>query len=202
MSKKKELSCNDVFTKLVNVIKSDVYIVNNSLCVSGVESEERSGPSFICSLSVDAIEAFKISDIFKDRDIVYISDIRKFKAASEEEIQNYYQYDIQDKDSVNEKIETIYHKIQEIDDWKNFDFTNEQLTDLFENKSINLFEDDDNIPTVVIGKSFFPMIKQSNIFDIYYHIENVDNNLITIYIKYDTEYFQINGMIHYINTED
>lgn len=192
---------NDLMTKISNVFKSDLYIINNKYCIGGNESEEKNITHLLCILNDDCSKLVK--DIFPDNEIVYIKDVKKIK----EDIEQFSSLDIfeTEKEDIIKRRDIILNLALKIDSWKDFNFTDEDLNDIFnEGKTFELFTEENNIPSVIISKSLFPMIKENTANKLYYQIfvpEN-ENDLVQLITSFDTDWFQIYNLIQYIKTED
>ena len=55
----KEIVLKDILTKITNVFKTDMYVINSQICIGGSESEESTPGTFICILSPEATGIMK-----------------------------------------------------------------------------------------------------------------------------------------------
>ena len=85
--------------------------------------------------------------------------------------------------------------------WKTFNFSESEISDLFDDgKSITIFEDNDDIPPMIISKSIFPLITGKTINDVRFMYNNYEDNeeLNQIIMIYDYDLFQFIMTYHYL----
>ena len=191
------LTFNDLITKTTNVFKKDVYLVDNRYAVGGTVSEIENISEFLCIYSTEFMNVLK--DKFKDNRVVSLLDIKKVK----NEPKKYIKTDLHDsiQNEVIERKNKLEKTILSISNWNSFDFTEEEKKILFDqNKTIELFTDDERIPSVTITKSLFPLIKSTEAENLYYSVYIPDNSdeLVELVISYDTKWFQVYNVVYYI----
>ena len=190
------LTFDDLITKTSYVFKKDAYLVNNRYAIGGTNSEIENVSEFLCVYNTDFMNVLK--DKFEDKKVVSILDLKKVKKEPKLLITD-----------INEELETevierknkLEKLILSIDNWKSFDFNEDDAETLFgKYNSLELFTDNDKIPSVTITKSLFPLIKPANAENLYYKVIIPEDNeeLIQLVISYDTEWFQIYNLVHYI----
>ena len=191
---------NDLMTKISNVFKSDMYILNNKYCIGGTESEEKNITQIVCLLTPECSDLIK--ETFPDSDVVYIKDVKKIKDDLDE-FSSLKIFETEKKDLINRR-DKVLDRALKVDTWKSFEFSDEDISNIFsEGMTYELFTNNDKIPSVTISKSLFPMVKEKGANLLYYQIDIPDNDddLIHLITSFDTEWFQIYNMIQYIKTE-
>lgn len=191
---------NDLMTKISNVFKSDLYILNNKYCIGGAESEDKNITQIVCILTPDCSELIK--ETFQESDVIYIKDVKKVKD-NIEEFSSLKIFDSEKKDLIKQRDKVLDFALK-VDNWKSFEFSDEDIESIFsDGKAYELFTENDKIPSVTVSKSLFPMVKEKVANFLYYQIyipENEDD-LIHLITSFDTEWFQIYNLIQYIKTE-
>lgn len=199
----KEIVLKDILTKITNVFKTDMYVINSQICIGGSESEESTPGTFICILSPEATGIMKKE--FPEKEVVMFSDIKKAKT----ELDKYSRIiNGKEADDIKELSKELYKIVKNINNWDQFinnkdtKITEEDVIDIIKDGQIkNIFEDTDKKPTIPIGKSFLPLVTTKNIGDINFSYikENKDTGLHTLLIELDTDFFQIYNIIYMLN---
>lgn len=191
---------NDLMTKISNIFKSDLYIINNKYCIGGADSEDKNITQILCLLNQESSNLVK--EQFPDTDIIYIKDVKKIKENFDENIELKI-FESEKNDLLNKR-DKIMKLVLNIDSWKSFEFTESDITDIFtDGKTFEMFTEDSNIPNLTISKTLFPMVKEKTVNQLFYQIFIPDNEyeLIQLVTSFDTEWFQIYNLIQYIKTE-
>lgn len=195
------LTFNDLMTKISNVFKSDLYILNNKYCIGGPESEDENITQIVCLLTPECSEIIK--QTFPDSDVVYIKDVKKIKD-NFDDFSSLKIFETEKKDLLKRR-DKILDLALKVDTWNSFEFTEDDIIDIFkEGMTYELFTNNDKIPSVTISKSLFPMVKEKGANSLYYqiYIPESDDDLIHLITSFDTEWFQIYNLIQYIKTEN
>lgn len=194
--KEKELSLNDVLTKISNVFKTDMYVLDYCHCMGGIESEEKTVGENLLMLSPNTIEIFKES--FPDHSNIFFKDIKK----SKQDLQEFIETKIRENEmnEVSKRRNILLNFIKKCDKWENFHFSEEQINVLYkECGTLELFGDDKDKSTILISKSIFPMITEKNINDVCYHVlDDKNDGMGNLMLSYDTDYFQIYSLIRFV----
>ena len=185
-----------LLTKIAKVFKKDIYILNG-FCIAGQDSLAELKSLVRCRLSQESLNLVK--EVFPDEEIIYISDVKKAKA----DLNNYTTTVIPEmtKKDIIDRYVSCFQEFDSITEWDTFNFSEEKIKQMFgDNLTTELFEDNDTIPTVIIGASLFPLATEKNINDIYYHIEVGDDEdkLNKLYTVLDTDWSQLENLIMYI----
>lgn len=204
----KEITVNDVLTKISSILKTDMYLIDYCHCIGGKESEEKTVGENILLLSPKAIDLFKKQ--FPESPSIFFSDIKKAKTdiatileGNKLEEEEYWKVDIPE----NEKKEYVKRRdflidiIKKQDIWDNFSFTEEELNILYKKcGTIELFENDKNRNTVIISKSIFPMVSEKEVNNVCYTVfdDKDDEDMGNLLLCYDSEYFQIYSLIRFV----
>ena len=199
----KEIKLKDILTKITNVFKTDMYVVNNQICIGGSESEESTPGTFICILSPEATNVMKKE--FPDKEVVMFNDIKKAKTELEK-----YSHIVNGKEAedIRDLSKELFKIVKNIKSWTKFiddkdtKITEEDIISIIKDGQIkNIFEEMDSRPTVPIGKSFLPLVTTKNIDDINFSYikENKDTGLHTLLMELDTDFFQIYNIIYMLN---
>lgn len=175
--------------KLVNVFPKDIYLVRNWCVVAGAESDLENRGFYFCILEPDVREM--LTKTFPNNPILYIKSIRETKAdlSKVQEITDNKM--IQYIDSV---IDSHTKEMNRITEWSTFNFTDDEISLLFNNgDSLTLFENDNERSSVIISKSLFPLINEKTVNTVKYTYINYesDTNLDQIIMVYDYDLFQL-----------
>jgi hypothetical protein len=172
-----------------------MYIINNQYVIGGSESEENNSGYYLCRLSPCVIEVCK--DLFDSNKIYYISNIKNAKDKL-----NDYLSEVKNKseiEDINKRIQDMLDCINKTETWKSFNFSENDITNLFENNiSMNLFQDNKKIPEITISKSLFPLVTEKNVSDLYYNI-TTDKEYNELIVSLDFPLFQLYMVYKYID---
>lgn len=193
----KEITLNDILTKISNILKTDMYLMDYSYCIGGKESEEKTVGENILFLSPIAIELFKKQ--FPENPNVFFIDIKKSKGDLEE----FCKKDISEneKEEYIKRRDFLIHIIKNQDEWDSFSFTEEEIDILYkECGTIELFKDDKKRNAVIISKSIFPMVTEKDINNVCFTVfdDKNDEDMGNLLLSYDSEYFQIYSLIRFV----
>lgn len=200
-----KLTIPELLTKLSNVFKKDMYIIQSLHCIGGDSSESENAGKAIVTLDKDMSDSIK--DYFGDSAVIYFNDIKKAKAAFDTEEEYLYikiSMEEKDKKAIFEKRDSLLKIVQNISDWKHFNFTDNQLKALFDDSEmILLFSDNPDIPEVYITKSLFPLVTRKDITNLYYSAFKTRNikNTYTLVTSFDFDYFQVYNIFYYLKME-
>lgn len=192
---------NDILTKVSNVFKTDMYIIDYQFCLGGKESENDNKSLMMCVLTPDLINLVK--ETFPDNKNIFFTNVKKAK----DELQEYSTVNI-NKDilkNITEKRDEILKKINNVKSWNSFGFTEETIDDIFkEGGSLELFKDNKDIPSVTITKTLFPLVTNKCANELYYNLikPKEDNEIYELVTSFDTDWFQIYNIIQYLNIDN
>lgn len=198
----KDLTLNDILTKITNVFKTDMYIVDDCICIGGNESEESNPGTFICFLTKQCSDIVKES--FPNSRVIQISDMRKAKT----DLDNFSK-ELKGKQAheIAELSDELYSVVKKPKTWNQFvdndeiGITSDDMNDIMKNGNIKfIFNDNNDKPSIPIGKSLFPLVTSKNTSDIVYSYMTEDKNtgLHTFILSLDTDLFQIYNIIYAI----
>lgn len=197
---KKQLTIRDLLTKASYVFPSDMYLVFNQYLVSGKESDENTNGRYICRLTPEMMQL--CNETFGNDKIIYFTNIKKAKDALEE-----YTEELS-LDQMNEMKALVYAetgRFLNIDEWKDFQFTEEQVTDIFNGTTIDIFKDDPKIPETILNKSMLPLVTDKNIQNITYYLYSIPSeeygDIYNLVISHVVEYFQIYMRYQYLSIQ-
>ena len=194
-----KLTIGDVFTKVSYIFKKDTYFIQNRYCIGGVESEGCNVSRFLCIFSPDVMNILK--EEFQDNEVVFITDIKKVK----KDYDTYLKTDLSDeqKKEIIDIKDKMEKEILNIDTWKPFNFSEDEAKNLIDfNNTHELFSDNTDVPAVTISKAIFPIIKSTEVSSLYYNVKVPEdkNELVDLYVSYDTQWFQVYNKVQYIET--
>ena len=199
---------SNVLTKLSNVYKSDMYIVNNRYCIGGPNTY-KDGPAgkSLCILSDDVVD--DIIDHFGQPQIIYFKDIKKAKATfntEDEYMQIETSFDEKLKRSIPESKDLLMKTFKSIETWDHFNFTEDQVKALFnDGEIVTLFSDNKNVPEIYVTKDIFPLVSDKNINTLFYSVgkqkHNQKQGINYLYLSLGTDYFQLYKEIAYIKVK-
>lgn len=192
----KDITFRDLLVKIKNVFKTDIYLINNQFIIAGNKSAEDNLGYYVCVLSPDLITV--CSKIF-DNKIYYIKNVMNAKDDLEGNIS--VVDSIAESELVKYSLEEVINIKNKIENWNTFDFTEEQLDKLFENNvTVNLFENN-NIPSVTISKSLFPLVTKKSASSLYYNIIQ-ETEYINLIISFDFSMFQLYMLYRYLDISE
>jgi hypothetical protein len=188
----------DLLVKIKSIFKTDIYLIHNQYIIGGEKSSADNIGYNVCMLSPDIIDV--CNKIFDSSKIYYIKNVTN---AKDDLDNNYIEVtSVTESELVKYSLEEILNIKNECDTWDTFNFTNEQLNDLFENNvTISLFSNNENIPEVTISKSLFPLVTKKTASDLYYHVIK-DQSYINLLIAFDFPMFQLVMLYRYIDISD
>lgn len=175
--------------KIVNIFPKDMYLVNNWCAIAGEESEVENRGGYFCILESDVRE--ELNKLFPNKPVLYIKSVRETKADFSK-----LQEILDDKiiKNISNLVDSYMNKINKITEWSTFNFTDDEITSLYDDaESLTLFEDDKDKSPVIISKSLFPLITEKTINNVRYAYNKYedDSNLNQIIMEYDYELFQL-----------
>ena len=188
----------DLLVKIKSIFKTDIYLIHNQYIIGGEKSSADNIGYNVCMLSPDIIDV--CNKIFDSSKIYYIKNVTN---AKDDLDNNYIEVtNVAESELVKYSLEEILNIKNKCDTWDTFNFTNEQLNDLFENNvTISLFSNNENIPEVTISKSLFPLVTKKTASDLYYHVIK-DQSYINLLIAFDFPMFQLVMLYRYIDISD
>lgn len=188
----------DLLVKIKSIFKTDIYLIHNQYIIGGEKSSADNIGYNVCMLSPDMIDV--CNKIFDSSKIYYIKNVTN---AKDDLDNNYIEVtSVAESELVKYSLEEILNIKNKCDTWDTFNFTNEQLNDLFENNvTISLFSNNENIPEVTISKSLFPLVTKKTASDLYYHVIK-DQSYINLLIAFDFPMFQLVMLYRYIDISD
>lgn len=182
--------------KLVNIFPKDMYLIHNWCAIAGEESDVENRGSYFCILEPNVREM--LNKTFPNNPVIYIKSVRETKTdltkvteILDEKILN----------KLNETTESFMKSVKNDYGWDEFNFSESEISDLFDDgKSITIFEDRDDIPSMIISKSIFPMITGKTINKVRYMYNKYEDNeeLNQIIMIYDYDLFQFVMSYHYL----
>ena len=184
----KKIDLKTLLMKIVNVFPKDMYLINNWCAIAGEESDVENRGSYICIFEPDVRE--ELNKLFPNKPVLYIKSVRETKTdfSKLQEI-----LDEKILKNVYSSVESYTNKINNITEWQMFNFSDNEISSLFDDaESLTLFENDDR-PSVIISKSLFPLITEKTINNVKYSYSqyNNDSNLNQIILEYDYDLFQL-----------
>lgn len=195
-----KITFRDLLVKISYVYLTDIYIYKNQFIIGGDISNENNPGLFICKLTNDSSE---LCDETLDRTKVYhVSDIKKSKDRFNE-----YLREVTNDDEIN-KVEslknTVLNEIYSFETWNNFNFTEEEINDLFNDGiSIEIFTENSKIPSLILSKSMIPLATEKNLDKLYYNFISSETQgkmvINKILFTLDHEFFQIYMYYRYMN---
>lgn len=193
------VTITDVLTKISNVFKNDIYVVDYLYCIGGDESEEKNETKIVLQFSPDVIELWK--ELSPDNGCFYIKSVKDAKTDFANNIVT---------NLASDKVTEIHNRVNEVNDfvemtetWDSFSFSEEELATLFDNNgSIELFNQNDEIPSVTVAKNIFPLVTAKTVNKLYYkvYLPDEDNaeELVNMITQFTADYFQIYSRMEYI----
>lgn len=185
-----------LLTKLVNIFKKDMYIVDCKYCIAGDESEKESQGKQICILEDPCVKV--IMTEFPDCNAIYVSNVRKAKN----------ERDLIQTDLTEDKLMELRKEYTDIltvaqgnTVWRSFEFTDDMVQALFrEGKIVPLPVKNKNDPVMVVSKNLFPLITEKRLSSVVYNIKKDNTGTGSyLFIKHDFDLFVHYNIIFYIH---
>lgn len=199
---KKELTINDLFTKIQKVFPKDLYIVHNRYCVAGKLSDEETIYAGLCILDKEIMDI--LNGIFKPTDVIYIEDYKVAKETPNTGIQVVTDEEVIKE--VCERSETIMNKFTNAQSWDTLPFKEGDVSTLFDKAStIELFGGDTKIPSIITGKDMFPLLTAKTIDTAMYSFLKYDEKmkLASIMFSYNFPvFFDVCLIFNYIDLDN
>lgn len=184
-----KLDLKTIFMKLVNIFPKDMYLVHNWCAIAGNESDAENRGFYFCALEPEVREL--LNKTFPNNPVLYIKSVRDAKT----DISNIEEI-LEEKTlkNIDTVVDSFMNKFNDYTDWCSFNFSDEEITALFDDgQSLTLFENDDTKSSIIISKSIFPLITGKVINEVKYIYDSYedDSELNQIIIVYDYELFQL-----------
>lgn len=184
----------DLLVKITKFYPDDLCILKNKFVIPGKKSADRlisSDALVILEENIKQEYDSYLSNLCDNLDkMIVINSIKDAK-------KNYGEFfDIEDVDNeLFDKLSILYDKYMKVDEWFGFKelATHEELDTFFkESGSINLFNDDEDVASVLVSKSSFPLISEKTCANYYLSkpkLINKDERIWTSYCKVIHPYF-------------
>lgn len=191
---KKELKIDDILTKIKAGFRGDVYIINNMYCIPGPHTSDNLVSSIVLVFNQEVIDVF--NTLFPDTKYTHILDMNTAKNDLLGHVAKINNDDISYCDEYIKNIVPVYDKIET---WKEFNFTEKDMEDFKDGKSIELKEQNESLSNLSFGKNVLPFISNTKLNDIVYNISKTLIGLTDLNTKYIMDYFQVYNMITFLN---
>ncbi len=192
-----KITIDTLLTKIGSIFKNDVYIIDNLYCIGGNESEDKNETQVVLQLSLECNTIMK--ELFPDNDFIYIKNIREAKKNLEDNIS--LKFFDNEKEDLKNRMNKVMNLVKKVNDWKNFDFTEEEANYVFdEGYSLEIFGEDTGIPSVKIAKNLFPLVTSKKLNDLVYHVflPKSEDELVNLLTMMITDHYHIYNLIQYI----
>lgn len=187
----------DLLVKITNIFRTDLYISHNKFCLGGPLSEEVNIGHYLCELTEEVSNAY--NEVIDKNDIIYIESLKNAKTDFDTNIKKVLAPE--DK-YIEERINNFIQLFRSVDDWKKFQFTETDINILYDEVNYLHFHPEGTDSTVIISKTLFPLMKEKDFQNAYYHInKDIQKNLDQMLITYDFKYFQLHMEYTFINTK-
>lgn len=193
MATKKSI-IEDMLTKVVKVFPTDIHIVFNTYIIGGTKSEESTSGYFICRIS-DKLKD-EMNNIFDSKKVYYISNIRTDKSDV-----NKNAHILPDNESipVAYKINYLNDIISKVEIWSPLLMSQNDIDKLFDdNSTIELFSNNDKIPSLLLGKNMFPTLTEKTLDKLYYSYLGVKDDYNQVLFNMNTDYFELYMLYRYL----
>lgn len=194
MSKKIEFK--DILTKVTKIFKTDFYILHNKYILGGNDSEEENNGTFLVVLNEEAVEC--VQKQFNTNNIIYVKDGKKAKTDLDK-----YVSVISDTGNNNKEdlLKRVLNYVNSSTTWDSFILTEEESDNLFKEGILyKLFDNDKDIPTLLIGKKTFPGILKGEIANIVYHLFKPDKDeIFRVLFRYHDAISTVYEIIQFID---
>lgn len=198
-----KLDFSTILTKISSVFKNDAYLINNMYVLGGTESEEKLYTQVLLEMSPDANVILK--EIFPENDYVYISDMKTAKSDINKATK--FKFFESEKKELKTRMDVIMNFVKKTDEWKNFEFTEEEASYIFDDGySLEIFGEGTKYPAVTIAKPLFPLVTSKRLDELYYQIylpdKDKDEELVSIITRLDMGHYQVYNLIQYVDVNE
>lgn len=193
MASRKSL-VEDMLTKMVKVFPSDIHILCNKYIIGGTKSEESTSGYFMCSIS-NKLKS-EMEDTFDSKKVYYFNNIRTDKSDIDK---NAIVLSDEESVAVAYKINYLNNIISNVEVWTPLLINEADREKLFDdNSSIELFSDNDEIPSLLLGKNMFPTLSEKTMDRLYYSYLGVKDDYNQVLFNINTDYFEIYMLYRYL----
>lgn len=192
----KELTLGDALTKLSNIFKADMLVIDHHICIGGDKTEDKTVGCSITILGEKFMNIFKTE--FPENDLIFFTDVKKAKASLSDFMET--EIDEKMKNEILNRKDFITNLIRKTETWDTFDFSDEELSILYDEAgTIELFKDNDKIPSVTVSKSCFPMLTKNTINSVVYTtFKEKEHDMMLLLLCYDIDQFQVYSLIRFL----
>lgn len=182
---------HEIFTKLKNVYKRDLYVLNSRYVIAGPISLNESYGTVIAILTEGNKK--EIEDCIQS-DFFYIEDIDSFKKAisNEEAFLTMIKFpDDSVKAQVEEDVKKQLVKFDKVTDWDKIT-SNMNIGEIIFDDRLNYDLVYDDKYVLQIGKAALPLITKNNIESVTYNLDYMEDlGLLELYMKFNFSHFQL-----------
>lgn len=198
-----EKTFKDILTKISNVFKTDMYVVNWRYCFAGDESEKKNPGTMICVLEQDESDITK--NTFPNNKIVFFKNIKKYKNTDGGAEFIKTTFTDTESDTILMKMNQLCTKVDAIHNWKPFDLSEEELEKLLVKKSVVGMQLDSKY-SFILSSQLLPLATKSNASNLSYNIiKEKDNDdelsLVELVLKFDHPMFIYYNFVYYLNVQ-
>ena len=192
----------DLVTKIKNVFRKDIYIIDSFYVLGGEDSNESLPGHFYCEL----VQKYKraVEEYFGRKDVIYITDIPSFK---ENPSDNWMEITDENK-CVELRAEAhAYQKsVIEAEEWRTFDSLDDTTQyNIFNGKIALIYADpyDHNSPYCIVAKKVFPLIGPKTMDKLFIAVNKTaeDSNLYALITQLDFTHFTLYGYMNFTKME-
>lgn len=191
-------SVNDILTKLVNVFKHDIYIIDWRYCLGGKLTEADTPGTAFCILEPECVERFK--DEFPKNNVVFIDDIRKFKTDPD----NHLNLKVSDSEcsKIISKRDDFVKKLTDIVSWHELSLSEKEADCIFDKGGLVDIKFSE-AHTFAISKTLFPLIRKVSSDEVRYNIledkENRGGSFLIL--THEHPMFMFYNFVYYLEIE-
>lgn len=195
---KVETKIGNVYTKIRQIFKTDIFILDNKYILAGPISEEDTFGTYLFILDSEFQEAF--IEKYGSHKLIYISELAEYKKKFSEEYLSYKDDNQELVTSVSAKACSIISKINNTNTWKNLSELSEyDKNELFEEKRSVMLTSYLTGHGVMITNKLFPMIKESSIDSLEYGFTDSGNSSYEILVIRENEpFFTMTALFYYL----
>lgn len=182
---------NEILTKIVNVLKHDIYIIDNSICIGGKLTEDDLPGTYVCMLDHDYAKTF--IDVFPGKKLLYLPDIKKVKNDPSLIEDNFNELR---ENNIFNRWKFIKNRIENQKTWSNIGLSPEEFNRIFEEKEVLTIKRNDL--DFQVAKEMFPMIKKYEDMESLLYSTEDNGEIYDLIFKYDVKVFTLYGLYTYI----
>lgn len=191
MDEKELETLRTLFVKLKPVFLSDIYIIRGRYVISGEKSNTEVSGNYLCILEEKYREL--IQKKYGEQEIIYIDNLIKIK----DDMDSHFRIITMNKEKILKSLEEVLSVMDSVKDWESISEKYEDISEVLFKEKHNYYieikrEKEEDIGTIVVGKSTFPTITEKSMKKVSCNITYLEEeDLYRLTLKYNHTHFQL-----------